>query len=112
MASVLMVGLVLYGLGVDGRPGESVVGVPDQTHRVDRLFHQMLVDNLSGFLLSNGFPGEFVKSCVDWGEQGERTSCLNSFHQTGSFNSHLECRETGVKMPVEPAGLMETVETG
>ena len=35
----VVVGLVLYGLGVDGRPGEGVVGVPDQTHRVDRLFH-------------------------------------------------------------------------
>ena len=31
--------LVLYGLGVDGGPGEGVVGVPDQAHGVDGLFH-------------------------------------------------------------------------
>ena len=83
--------LVLHGRGVDGRSREGVVGVPDQAQRVDGPFHlrhrvegktifkfdlrqnsyQVLVDNLSCFLLSNGFSSKLVKSCINWGEQGE-----------------------------------------
>ena len=48
--------LVLQGLSVDGGPGEGVIGVPDQAHRVDGPLHlktQILGQRREKTLFSN-----------------------------------------------------------